>query len=150
MILLLESFANTKPDLLNKTQQLMNDMPNQFTKSEVKQQWFRKLLKIVQVDDFYNQLHGWCHEMSKENSVFKLWSFVTFSVLEPLIFLYLSIRSGNFTARNATVSRLAPMFFNTNHRNYARLCAQHLYDLKNASSYVLERLANAFAVNRTK
>mgnify|MGYP006897129038 CR=1 FL=1 len=44
---------------------------------------------------------------------------------------------------------MAPIFFATNHRNYARLSVQHLLDLKSCSSYLRERLAQSFAVNRT-
>lgn len=61
----------------------------------------------------------------------------------------MAIRTGNFSARNMALIKIAPFFFSTNHRNYARLCAQHLVDLRNATSYLVDRLARGFAVNRT-
>lgn len=44
---------------------------------------------------------------------------------------------------------MAPIFFSTNHRNYARLSVQHLLDLRKASPYLYERLQRFFTVNRT-
>jgi hypothetical protein len=41
------------------------------------------------------------------------------SILKPLIELYMSIRTCNFSARNAALASIAPLFFSTNHRNYA-------------------------------
>ncbi len=34
------------------------------------------------------------------------------------------------------LNKFAPLFFSTNHRNYSRLCAQHLFELKMCSSYL--------------
>jgi hypothetical protein len=51
--------------------------------------------------------------------------------------------------RNAAFFSMAPIFFATNHRNYARLAVQHLIDLKSCSSYLRERLGLSFTVNRS-
>jgi hypothetical protein len=53
------------------------------------------------------------------------------------------------SGRNAALSSMAPIFFATNHRNYARLSVQHLLDLQSCSSYLRERLERSFTVNRT-
>ena len=44
---------------------------------------------------------------------------------------------------------MAPIFFATNHRNYARLAVQHLLDIQSCSIYLRERLERSFTVNRT-
>ncbi|CAF1145065.1 unnamed protein product [Didymodactylos carnosus] len=44
---------------------------------------------------------------------------------------------------------MASLFFSNNHRNYARLFAQHFVDLRSSSAYVSDGLARSFAVNRT-
>lgn len=44
---------------------------------------------------------------------------------------------------------MAPIFFATNHRNYARLAVQHLLDINSCSTYLRERLERSFTVNRT-
>ncbi|CAF4057464.1 unnamed protein product, partial [Rotaria sordida] len=51
--------------------------------------------------------------------------------------------------RNAALFSMTPIFFATNHRNYARLSIQHLMDLKFCSIYLRERLERSFTVNRT-
>jgi hypothetical protein len=51
--------------------------------------------------------------------------------------------------RNAALSSMAPIFFATNHRNYARLAVQHLLDLQSCSAYLRERLERSFTVSRT-
>lgn len=124
-------------------------MPNEFSKDSVKQQWFTSLIDKMGEINFHDKFHKWCIESAKSDSMFRLWSFISFSLLEPLIELYMAIRTGNFHARNAAISRIAPLFFSTNHRNYARLCAQHLVDLKSSSGYLITRLSRSFAVNRT-
>ncbi|CAF2862598.1 unnamed protein product [Rotaria sp. Silwood2] len=67
----------------------------------------------------------------------------------PLIDMYIAIRSADFDGRNAALSRMAPLFFSTNHLNYARLCARHLTDLRSCSDELFNVLAKAFAVQRT-
>jgi hypothetical protein len=149
LILLLESFVAANSDQFNDVQSILKELPNEFSKHDIKQKWFLALVDKIQEMEFYDNFRRWCIESAKNNLVFKLWSFITFSLFEPLIELYMSIRTCNFDARNAALSRLAPLFFSTNHRNYARLCAQHLMDLKTSSPYLLDRLSRAFAVNRS-
>jgi hypothetical protein len=107
------------------------------------------LLDKTSETHFHDKFHRWCIESAKSDSMFRLWSFITFSLFEPLIEIYMAIRTGNFPARNAALSRLTPLFFSTNHRNYARLCAQHLVDLQSSSAYLIDRLSRSFAVNRS-
>ena len=149
LLLLLESFVAAHTGQFDSIESILKELPNEFSKQDIKQEWFSMLIEKIQEIDFYNQFHRWCIESAEKNVVFRLWSFITFSLFEPLIELYISIRTCNFDARNAALSRLAPLFFSTNHRNYARLSAQHLIDLKMSSPYLLDRLARAFAVNRS-
>ena len=149
LMLLLETFLETVPNQYRDIESNMEERPSEFCKSDVKRQWFTDLLENIKQSDFADQFHAWCTRSASSNSVFKLWSFVLFSLLEPLIELYASIRTSNFAARNAALSRIAPLFFSTNHRNYARLCAQHLVDLKTGTTYVIDRLSRAFSVNRS-
>jgi hypothetical protein len=149
LTLLLESFFATRTNELGDIKSILSQLPNEFSRDDVKREWFSSLVDKIRQANLYDDFRNWCLECGKTNATFRLWSFVTFSLLEPLIELYIAIRTSNFNARNAAVSRIAPLFFCTNHRNYARLCAQHLVDLKRASSYLFDRLARAFAVNRS-
>lgn len=149
MILLIEAFVAASMADFSDINSILTELPNEFSNNEVKQKWLNDLLDKIQTTNFYDKFHTWCIESGKKNAVFKLWSFVIFSLLEPLIELYVSIRTSNFSARNTALSRIAPLFFSTNHRNYARLCAQHLVDLKASTPYILDRLSRGFAVNRT-
>lgn len=149
MVLLLEAFLAASPDHYPDLQSKMDEQPSEFCKLDIKRKWFSDLLGSIEQSDFHDRFHEWCTRSAANNSVFKLWSFVLFSLLEPLINLYMSIRTCNFAARNDAFSRIAPLFFSTNHRNYARLSAQHLVDLRTSTSYVIERLSRSFAVNRT-
>ena len=149
MTLLLESFFAADANRFDDMESVLQELPNEFSKNDLKQRWFSGLLVEIQRSGFSDRFRAWCVESSKAGARFKLWSFVIFSLLEPLIELYMSIRTCNFAARNAALSRIAPLFFSTNHRNYARLCAQHLVDLKAGTPYVLDRLSRAFAVNRS-
>jgi hypothetical protein len=149
LLLLLESFLAADTGQFGNVESILKELPNEFSKHDIKQKWFSDLVDKIKEVDFYDNFHSWCIESAKNNVVFRLWSFAAFSLFEPLIELYISIRTCNFDARNAALSRLAPLFFSTNHRNYARLCAQHLMDLKMGSPYLLDRLARAFAVNRS-
>ena len=149
LTLLLESFFAADANRFDEMQSVLQELPNEFTTNDLKQRWFSGLLGEIQSSGFSARFRTWCVESSKGSSRFKLWSFVIFSLLEPLIELYMSIRTCNFAARNAALSRVAPLFFSTNHRNYARLCAQHLVDLQAGTPYVLDRLSRAFAVNRS-
>ena len=44
---------------------------------------------------------------------------------------------------------MAPIFFATNHRNYARLAVQHLLELQSCSPFLREKLEQSFTVTRT-
>jgi hypothetical protein len=65
-------------------------------------------------------------------------------------FIFLTFYSSYWNIeRNAALSSMAPIFFVTNRRNYARLAVQHLLDLQSCSVYLRERLKRSFTVNRT-
>ena len=44
---------------------------------------------------------------------------------------------------------MGPIFFSTNHRNYARLIVQHLLDLQSCSNSLSKKLEETFTVNRS-
>lgn len=149
MVLLVESFLADDGGDFDGIESVLMALPNAFSTNEVKQKWFRNLLEKLDEANFHRRFESWCRSSEQKSPSFRLWSFITFSLLEPLMELYISIRTGNFSARNAALARIAPLFFSTNHRNYARLCAQHMVDLKRATPYLVERLSRGFAVNRT-
>ncbi|CAF4064432.1 unnamed protein product [Rotaria sp. Silwood2] len=155
-ILLLEAFisdTSSTTSTINDLQHLkkrMEQMPSEFVKYEISQKWFQSLLDDIRQTNISTSLHEWTTESAAKNSTYRLWSFVLRRLLEPLLELYMSIRTGNFSARNAALNRFAPIFFSTNHRNYSRLCAQHLVDLQTCSSYLFKRMSCAFAVTRSR
>ncbi|CAF1172310.1 unnamed protein product [Didymodactylos carnosus] len=57
--------------------------------------------------------------------------------------------ASNFEERNCALNNMAPLFFITNHRNYARLLSQHIFDLQSWSKPLLEVLSTSFGVRRT-
>jgi hypothetical protein len=66
-----------------------------------------------------------------------------------VVVFFLKISNLYNLGRNAALSSMAPIFFSTNHRNYARSAVQHLLDLQTCSIYLREKLAQLFTVNRT-
>ncbi|CAF1624401.1 unnamed protein product, partial [Adineta ricciae] len=155
-ILCLEAFFSTTSSTsstassVKKLKDIIDNIPSEFMKDSIAQEWFQRLLDNIRQTDIANALRKWTTESAAENSTFPLWFFILHHLLEPLFELYISIRSCNFSARNAALNRFVPIFFSTNHRNYSRLCAQHLLDLQTASSYLFERISRAFAVTRSR
>ncbi|CAF1101289.1 unnamed protein product [Rotaria magnacalcarata] len=96
-----------------------------------KEEWFSTLINEINTLKLSDVLDQWAAGKSALNQAFQFWYFIYRKLLELLILLYMSIRLSNFDGRNAALYSMAPIFFATNHRNYARL---------------LER---SFAVNRT-
>lgn len=134
----------------------------------MKQKWFSYLINEINNLNLHDLLEKWALEQCQINSAFRFWYFIYRHLLEPLILMYTSIRLSNFNGmsfiffllsmmyspylnlgRNAALSSMAPIFFATNHRNYARLAAQHLLDLQSCSIYLRERLEHLFTVRRT-
>ncbi|CAF1154261.1 unnamed protein product, partial [Didymodactylos carnosus] len=147
------SFASpttlTSHSTIEKLKTNLLAIPSDYARDTIKQEWFKNLLdelKVVQLSDAFN---AWEEKFSQQSVSFKFWQFVLQRLLHPFITLYMSIRTSNFNARNASLSNIAPIFFVNNHRNYARLCANHLVDLRSSSPYLFQRLSNGFAVNRT-
>ncbi|CAF1502366.1 unnamed protein product [Adineta steineri] len=143
------SCTSTSPSLFEKSHSLFKNIPNKFNIDSIKQKWFKELVDEIEKENLALKISIWADDKAKQSSSFKFWYFVLHDLLEPLIILYSSIRTSNFNARNSCVSKLGPLFFATNHRNYARLCANHLFDLSKASPYLLKRLSNSFAVVRS-
>ncbi|CAF3933472.1 unnamed protein product [Rotaria sp. Silwood2] len=155
-ILLLEAFfdhASTSSLSINCIENLkciINKIPSEFATDDISQKWFSQFLEIIERSNLLIHLQTWTVESSRINSTFRLWFFILDRLLEPLIKLYTSIRTCNFAARNAALYQFVPLFFATNHRNYSRLAAQHLYDLQSSSSYLFSRMARSFAVTRSE
>ncbi|CAF2191690.1 unnamed protein product [Rotaria magnacalcarata] len=142
--------ASNISSILDQFRPLFESAPNEYSVDFHKQMGFKNLLLAIKEDDLLSKITIWAKDQSKMSSSFCFWFFLLSNLLEPLMILYSSIRTSDFNARNECVARLGPIFFATNHRNYARLCAEHLFDLSTASSPLIERLAKAFAVVRTR
>ena len=137
-------------DCVNHLKSTMNKIPSEFASDDVARTWFVQLLEDIEQSNLSGHLSEWTTHSIKTNITFRLWFFVLRHLLQPLLELYISVRTCNFSARNAALYQFAPLFFSTNHRNYSRLCAQHLYDLQMSSPYLLGRMAGFFAVNRSQ
>ena len=153
--LLLEAFfdqtatSSSTMDCISHLKPTVDAVPSEFVNDERSQEWFKILLDNLERNSFAMNLNNWATESSRTNSTFCLWYFVLRQLLEPLIQLYIFIRTCNFAARNNALYRFSPIFFATNHRNYSRLCAQHLFDLQSSSDYLIARFSRSFAVTRS-
>ncbi|CAF1309847.1 unnamed protein product, partial [Didymodactylos carnosus] len=149
-ILIMEEFLKTSPSTA-KIKSMIAKAPNEHEDrtSELQFQWFQNVLDEMRTEDLANAFAAWAVGRSQQNLTFKFWYFVLEHLFKPLMELYMSIRTSNFSTRNSSLSKIAPLFFANNHRNYARLFAQHFVDLRSCSKYLLERLERSFAVNRT-
>jgi hypothetical protein len=156
-ILLIEAYSTSNTSLPNSPcgivvdefSLLFQNLPNEYNNDSVKQKWFQQMIDAIDEQGLLAKLSSWAEDASARSKSFQFWYFILRHLLEPLITLYCSIRTSNFNSRNACVSKVGPLFFATNHRNYARLCAEHVFDLSSTTPYLLERLSKAFAVNRT-
>lgn len=173
-ILFLDSFikslssssSTTITNSLVKLKEILKSIPSDFTIIDEKKQWFAVLINEIDNIKLSDLMDQWAKEQCELNQSFQFWYFVYRKLLEPLILMYMSIRLCNFDGmclflflimyvlngnigRNAALFSMAPIFFATNHRNYARLAVQHLMDLKSCSAYLRERLERSFAVTRT-
>ncbi|CAF1443747.1 unnamed protein product, partial [Rotaria sp. Silwood1] len=127
--LIIHEFLSIVPrEIFNDIEVIMQSIPLDVSTNTCKIAWFEKVQQVVQQ-----------HQLSV---MFNEW-------VCPLIDMYIAIRSADFDSRNAALSRMAPLFFSTNHLNYARLCARHLTDLRSCSDELFNVLAKAFAVQRT-
>ncbi|CAF4496881.1 unnamed protein product, partial [Didymodactylos carnosus] len=124
-------------------------LPHTFNTDSVKQSWFSNLTSILNTLNVKQMFDKWRSDLSFKSITFRFWTFVLFDLLEPLIKLYVSIRSADFSSRNAAISLMVLMFFGQKRRSYAPLGARHLADLQRASSYLLKNLSTLFAVQRT-
>ncbi|CAF3953138.1 unnamed protein product, partial [Rotaria sp. Silwood1] len=154
-ILLLEAFFEETltsllvTDSINHLKSTMKKIPVEFASDDTAQTWFIQLIEVIGKSNLSTYLHNWTIDSCNTNSTFRLWYFILNQLLEPMLQLYASIRTCNFSARNAALYRFSPIFFATNRLNYSRLSAQHLFDLQNSSSYLFSRMEKAFAVTRS-
>ena len=128
---------------------ILSEIPSDFTKGVRKQEWFAKLLNVLNESNLQPSIDAWADDQCQKSAAFRLWLFVIRHLLQPLMIFYSSIRCNDFHLRNSAVTMIAPLFFATNHRNYARLCAQHLFHLQKCTPYLYERLQNSFSVVRS-
>ncbi|CAF0950439.1 unnamed protein product, partial [Didymodactylos carnosus] len=144
-----ETFLSSTSDITDQIKQIISGYPHHYAKDEIKQRWFKTLINCLESLEFQQKFDAWKIENKNKNIKFQLWSFILDDLISPLISLYMALRTSNFDARNASLSKMASLFFATNHRNYARLCGQHLYDLQTCSKYLFDKLSKCFAVRRT-
>jgi hypothetical protein len=135
--------------MLDEIEQLMQIMPPDLTDAEKSREWYTFVLDYLSKSQWQYGFDQWIQNNCQINLKFRFWIFVLYDLITPLIKLYTSLRTSNFNARNAAVCELAELFFVTNHRQYARLTARHLSDLRVCSEILLDRLAKSFAVTRT-
>ncbi|CAF1281095.1 unnamed protein product, partial [Didymodactylos carnosus] len=135
---------------VKQIENILSQIPNNFVTDSVKQSWFRNFTASLHSLDVKDTFDKWCQDCSSKSNTFRFWVFVLFHLLEPLIKLYIAIRSSNFSARNDAISLMVPLFFAHKRRNYAPLGARHIVDLQRASPYLLKYLATSFSVQRTK
>ncbi|CAF0968968.1 unnamed protein product [Didymodactylos carnosus] len=148
-MLFIESFVKTSVTsarIIDDLKKTLANIPSDYAVTNIKQQWFTTMIIQIKKLDLTNVMNNWAIEQGKTNLSFKFWYFIYQKLLQPLILLYMSIRLSNFNGRNAALTSTAPIFFSTSHRNYARLCAQHLMDLRSSSNYLFRRLEQSFAV----
>ncbi|CAF1012305.1 unnamed protein product [Didymodactylos carnosus] len=155
-ILLIEQFyisltlSSDPPTMhaLKQIQSILSQPPNPTVEGS-KLSWFDYLVMTLNSLNVMELFKKWCADYSAKSITFRFWTFILFNLLEPIIKLYLSIRTVNFDSRNAAISLIVPMFFGQKRRNYAPLGARHIADLQRASSYLLNNLSTSFAVQRT-
>ncbi|CAM4964899.1 unnamed protein product [Rotaria socialis] len=149
-ILLHNEFVQSLPTtLIDQFEQCMNKMPSNFTNVDDNQQWYAYVLDFLSNAKLKNVFDRWIDESCEKNLKFRFWTFVLLDLITPLIKLYTALRTSNFSARNAAVCDLAELFFSTNHRQYARLTARHLSDLRVCSQQYFDYLSKSFAVSRS-
>ncbi|CAF2152973.1 unnamed protein product, partial [Rotaria magnacalcarata] len=149
-ILLHNEFVQSLPTtLIDQFEQCMNKMPSNVTNVDDNQQWYAYVLDFLSNAKLKNVFDHWIDESCEKNLKFRFWTFVLLDLITPLIKLYTALRTSNFSARNAAVCDLAELFFSTNHRQYARLTARHLSDLRVCSQQRFDYLSKSFAVSRS-
>lgn len=150
VILLYDEFLSTLPaNRLSEIDRIMNEMPNDFNDPQRNRHWYSSVVDYLRESKLQNDFDSWLADNCNRNRKFRFWTFVIFDLITPLMKLYTALRTGNFNARNAAICDLAELFFATNHRQYARLTARHLSDLRVCSQHLLEFLSKAFAVSRS-
>ncbi|CAF1137322.1 unnamed protein product [Didymodactylos carnosus] len=141
--------SSLSPSIINILQETITEIPSEYAIDDIKQKWFNRLLNSIDKLRLSSLVDEWAKDNCQKNVTFKFWCFILHYLLQPLITMYMSIRMSNFEGRNASLCQMAPIFFATNHRNYARLSARHLINLRASSGYIQQRLKKSFAVNRT-
>ena len=149
-ILLQNEYVTTlSSEMITEMEQIMQIMPQNLSNLEKSKEWYNLVLDYLSKSQFNDNFNQWIKRNCEINLKFRFWIFILFDLITPLIKLYTSIRTSNFNARNAALCELAELFFVTNHRQYARLTARHLSDLRVCPEILLDRLSKSFAVVRT-
>ncbi|CAF4865364.1 unnamed protein product [Rotaria sp. Silwood1] len=144
-----EFIATLSLPMVDEIEELMNQMPLDASDVEESKTWYASILDYLSNVKIQDAFDSWIKNNCEKNLKFRFWTFVLFDLITPLIKLYTALRTSNFSARNAAVCELAELFFATNHRQYARLTARHISDLRVCPQHLLDRLSNSFAVVRT-
>ncbi|CAF4553069.1 unnamed protein product, partial [Rotaria sp. Silwood2] len=144
-----EFFQTLTTDIINEFEQVMSKMPTDLANIEEKKRWYTLVLDYLSNIKLQDKFDLWIQNNCENNLKFRFWTFVLYNLITPLIKLYTSLRTHNFSARNASICELAELFFATNHRQYARLTARHLSDLRVCPQQLLDHLSKSFAVTRS-
>ncbi|CAF1981590.1 unnamed protein product [Rotaria magnacalcarata] len=112
------SLSNSS-SLVNKISTLFVSFPIEYHVNSIKEIWFNKLVTFLGEENIALEVSNWTESKANKSKLFGFWYFMLRHLFEPLIVLYCSIRMSNFKSRNASVSRIAPLFYSTNYQNYA-------------------------------
>jgi hypothetical protein len=149
-IVINNEFILTLPTTMtDEMEQCMNKMPTDLTDIDENKEWYTNVLNYLSKSNWQDYFDQWIKNSCDKNLKFRFWTFVLLDLITPLMKLYTALRTSNFPARNAAICELAELFFATNHRQYARLTARHLSDLRVCPQHLLNHLSNSFAVSRS-
>ncbi|CAF4252684.1 unnamed protein product, partial [Rotaria sp. Silwood2] len=149
-IIINNEFILTLPvEIFDEMEVCMNKIPTDLNNPEQSRKWYQIILDFLSKSKWQECFHKWIQDNCYKNLKFRFWSFVLFDLITPLIKLYTALRTGDFVARNAAVCELSELFFASNHRQYARLTARHISDLRVCPQHLLDYLSKSFAVSRS-
>ena len=104
-ILFIESFvkstlsATSNFTYIQKLQQFLEVLPSEYASDKEKQYWFSSFMNEIKRMHLLTFINKWANEQSEKNIAFRFWYFIYRHLLEPVILLYMSVRSSNFNGK---------------------------------------------------
>ena len=88
--------------------------------------------------NFYEEFKKFLQAKAKMDEIWRFWIQFVFTDALAYIGLYLAIRSGDWSLREACIKEMAALFTAFDHQTYQKLITQHLCDIHNMNpSYSL-------------